>query len=273
MKTHILIYCFALVFLMLFGACEKSVFLEKENTERPVLSVAQGNRQVSNEVYVHSFAEVRIGKKALASFSIANRGTKNLEIGNLNSDSKYFTVSKPAKQILAPGEYVNFTVTFAPEKWGEEIAKVSFFSNDPKNNTFSFLLMGSGALSASFRTDSFKVEYPEGVNTVPFNDADGNGTRFITSVSINDPNNVLTKDVKVIVNLTFEDGTKGQITKTMYETGPGVLKFENGVLAFGFSVRYGSKNTYVDVEAYMLFPSGERSNTLKYRIVRPLGAN
>lgn len=269
-KIYLLI---SAMLLFVLASCEKSVFTEKEASEVPVVSVAQGNRAVLNEVFVHSFSEVRIGKSATVNFMISNRGKRNLELGNINSDSPYFKVSKPSKNILAPGEFVSFSVTFAPGKWGEEVAKVSFFTNDPKNNTFSFLLMGSGSQAASFKTDGYKVEYPEGINTVPFNDADGNGTRFITSIPVDDPNNVITQDIKVVVNLSFEDGTKGQITKTMYETNPGVLRFENGILSYGFSIRFGSKNTYVDVEAYMVFPNGERSNSLKYRIPRPPGAN
>ena len=83
---------------------------------------------------VHDFGNIKKGEKVSHVFRVKNSGKSNLHLRKVSS-SCGCTVSQPDKNIIAPGETTNITVTFDSRgRSGRQNQAITVLSNDPKKS-------------------------------------------------------------------------------------------------------------------------------------------
>jgi hypothetical protein len=265
--THSLVFW---SFLLLLVGCDSPFLEETKEDEAPQVKVSLNGQSIPNEIFLYDFRPLKVGQTQTLTFTVTNQGKKTLVLGEVLPDNENFYVTPFEVSQLAQGESTDFSVTFAPKYWGDHIANVGFLCNDPKNTAFNFLVRGAGDENA--RISYRKVQTPDGLNTITFNDGEGEGTRFLTTLDVYDPGNTVNNAARLHLRVTFEDGTEGTLLKTVDNTNPNALQVLGNQLTFGLGIRFG-ESAYVDVQAQLELNNGVRTNTVNYRIPRPEGAN
>jgi uncharacterized repeat protein (TIGR01451 family) len=90
------------------------------------------------------------GGSILRTFTIANQGTDNLTLGNVNvsgAQAADFVVSLQPSASIAPNTNTTFQITFAPSAAGLRSANLSFSNNDADENPFEFSVQGTGIVA------------------------------------------------------------------------------------------------------------------------------
>ena len=256
--------------LLLLVGCNSPFLDEAQQDEAPQLKVTLNRTSVPNETFLYDFRPLKVGQTQTITFSVTNAGKKELVLGEVLPDNENFQVTAFEVSRLAQGESTSFSVTFAPKYWGDHIANVGFLCNDPENTAFNLLVRGAGDENA--RISYRKVQTPDGINTITFNDGEGEGTRFLTTLDVYDPGSTVDNAAQLQLRVTFEDGTEGTLVKTVDNSNPNALQILGNQLTFGLGVRFG-ESAYVDVQAQLVLSNGVRTNTVTYRISRPEGAN
>lgn len=102
------------------------------------------------------FPELLPGLSAQHRFYVHNEGTAYLDISTISlsgDQASSFAVVPPADLVLAPGESLEFSVSFAPMAAGLHSAVLSVYSNDPSTPLHSFDVIGSASDEVSERPD------------------------------------------------------------------------------------------------------------------------
>lgn len=257
-----------LVFFLI--GCNSPFLEEPQRDEAPQIKVLLNRQEVSNDTFLYDFSPLKVGQTQTITFTVSNQGKKELVLGEVLPDNENFEVTAFDVSRLARGESTTFSITFAPKYWGDHIANVGFLCNDPENTAFNLLVRGAGDENA--RISYRKVQTPDGINTITFNDGEGEGTRFFVTFDTYDPGSTINNAAQLQLKVTFEDGTEGTLVKTVDNSNANSLQILGDQLTFGLGIRFG-ESTYVDVEAQLVLDNGARTNTVTYRIPRPEGAN
>lgn len=135
----------------LFGTSQTGGFtIGSEAAKKPDISVQQDGSALEDgkPSSKRNFGSVKVGKTGRAKvFTIKNSGNASLtgiavrKDGAANGD---FTVSKPTKTTLAPGESTQFKVKFSPTAKGKRKAVLRIKSNDSDENPFDIAITGEG---------------------------------------------------------------------------------------------------------------------------------
>ncbi|MBD3288606.1 choice-of-anchor D domain-containing protein, partial [candidate division KSB1 bacterium] len=134
-----------------------TISIESNDPANPVTTLiadGDGFTYGDPDIYVNPpqliFNTIRIGKSQERSFYIDNRGTDNLHITSITTNSNHFKVSYDTSSygenlVLQPGEpviYIN--VTFRPLSAGNFNGQVMIHSNDPDSSQARIELIGFG---------------------------------------------------------------------------------------------------------------------------------
>ncbi len=257
-----------LAILFNFSACDSH--LVYENGQNPKLSVFYKDLNAS-EMPAIDFEMVRVNKQIERIIVLKNTGEGKLRIGSLNTDHAFFTVGKPSKNELSPGESCEAKVLFKPTKWGLYSSNLSIISSDPAQRQVVFTIKGQSTQAPGLSFGS--ITAPEGYNTVKF-DFDGKGTKFLTEIATDDPDHAITKGASLYLTATFSDGKVHEIVKKGSGTEANGLMLSNkgDKVSFFTSMRFGM-STHIDFKLYMVLESGEKTPILEYRFIRPADAN
>ena len=131
------------------GEYEGNITVNSNDLENGELNVhLMGNGFVSAIITVseegHDFGELLVGENADWQFTVGNAGEADLEVESIRILGDYYSLVPDEAFVLASGEELEFTVTFAPEDAGDELnGNVVIVSNDPVNGELVMNLTGS----------------------------------------------------------------------------------------------------------------------------------
>lgn len=267
LKSHLFLLLAGLLFL---GGCMDRY---EEGGEPNILltgltlSIVQDEETQMNRV---RFPNLDFGESFRAVFEIQNNGTGTLEVGQITVDNGDFRVEQDRRS-LAPNESMRFTVIFEPKGFGEQRTTLAFLSNDAEQTLVQLELVG-GSNAAPQIAGNPVVTLPNGLNTEVV-DAEGElGTLFYYEFELDDPANVITDEVELVIRGEFSNGTAGNIVKTTEGTERERVTFTENRMGYYMVIRFGA-STYVDFEIFLRFPDGRTTQTITYRQQRPDGAN
>ncbi len=124
----------------------------------PVAQVSDGGTAVANGGSV-AFPAIA-GVPMTQTFTVTNAGTLTLTLGSVSVSGTGFTLSSPpGSTSLAPGDSTTFVVQLSAAAVGNYTGTVSFATNDPNNNPFSFTL--AGTVSTGVIVDNGQAGYSE----------------------------------------------------------------------------------------------------------------
>ncbi|MGF1534449.1 MAG: DUF1573 domain-containing protein [Bernardetiaceae bacterium] len=217
------------------------------------------------------FPTLDFGESFRAVFELRNTGTGALEIGAITTDHSAFVVSEHERRI-GSDEAITFSVTFKPEGFGDQRATLAFFSNDEDKPLFRVRLLGSSNAAPRIGNTPSLLTLPRGLNTEDLGDGDSFATLFYHEFDLNDPAQVITDEVELVIKGRFSNGTSGTIIKTKQGNEIERLTIANGKMSYYLVIRFGV-STRVDFDIFLRFPDGRVTETTSYPLVRPDGAN
>lgn len=101
------------------------------------------------------FAAQNIGDSQTKTFRIQNVGLANLSVSSISlvgGNPGDFLLSATGPYNIAPGNFVNFNITFQPTAAGVRTTTVTIVNNDADENPYTFLIQGTGLCTASSNT-------------------------------------------------------------------------------------------------------------------------
>src|SRR5690606_27089185 len=101
------------------------------------------------------FAAQNIGDSQTKTFRIQNVGLANLSVSSISlvgGNPGDFLLSATGPYNIAPGNFVNFNITFQPTAAGIRTTTVTIANNDADENPYTFLIQGTGLCTASSNT-------------------------------------------------------------------------------------------------------------------------
>ena len=116
--------------------------------EKPQIVLIKGFNTISNGSIGFSFSPVAVNFESKpARFAVRNNGTADLIIDSISvvsGDTSQFTVNfADAGQIIPPGNFTTFEITFTPKSIGTKTAVVSIQGNAYANASFVFVVNGT----------------------------------------------------------------------------------------------------------------------------------
>lgn len=269
-----------LSFLMMtvLSSCDKGFLAPEQETSTFEILVKENERRSSPlDTAAVEFPKTRVNDESSQTFTIKNTGEHPLRLGNITTDQAYFQVIEPEISVIEAGESADFEVKFLPGNWGEYYATVGFFTDAQDGQAYNFEVVGTGTLAPELTTDNMETETPDGLNTVPFNDFDGNGTLFSFNIPIDDPNASIDENTRLFIDGKFSNGTEASLIHTATDEGTKRLIFNRTegstevVMNFQIALRFGV-STHVDFKLQLEVQNGELSNPIEFRFRRPPGA-
>ena len=112
-------------------------FFVVPNGAAPVASVSTTTLNIGN---------VTVGSTGTGTFTVYNTGTAPLEVSDIASSVATFTTA-PIAAIIAPGDSLLVTVTFAPTVAAPLTTVVTVVSNDPANPALTVIVNGTGVVA------------------------------------------------------------------------------------------------------------------------------
>ncbi|MCW0216912.1 MAG: SUMF1/EgtB/PvdO family nonheme iron enzyme, partial [Prosthecobacter sp.] len=120
------------------------------DTRDPVLVVEEPtDTALVSGVSVTDFIAVELGESQSRTYTLRNTGgpgLENLVVSLVGTHSTDFSATGLGVTSLAPGESVNFSVSFIPTALGQREATLRITSTDPANGIFEIGLTGQGGL-------------------------------------------------------------------------------------------------------------------------------
>jgi hypothetical protein len=101
------------------------------------------------------FASQAIGTPQAKNFRIQNVGTASLSASSITlvgGNTADFAVTAAAPYTIAPGAFVDFTITFTPTAIGSRTTTVTIANNDSNENPYTFLIEGTGTCATATNT-------------------------------------------------------------------------------------------------------------------------
>jgi hypothetical protein len=101
------------------------------------------------------FASQAIGTPQAKNFRIQNVGTASLTASSVTvvgGNTADFVVTAAAPYTIAPGAFVDFTITFNPTATGSRTTTVTIANNDSNENPYTFLIEGAGTCTTATNT-------------------------------------------------------------------------------------------------------------------------
>ncbi len=163
-------------------------------------------------------------------------------------------------------------MTFAPQTFGDQTARLAFFTNDADNPIIKIQLSGRSNPAPSISDQNISLTFPEGINSRPFGDNGDSATIFFQEFDYEDPSGAITNDVELVIIGRYSSGQNELIRKGTPGAEEERITLRNGKLSYYLTVFFGI-STFIDFEIYFSFPDGRRSESTNYRLVRPEGAN
>jgi hypothetical protein len=254
--------------LLLLTACEKSPFDEKQDTGRIELRGSLGRIEADS---LYTYADIRVGRSQDLTFTLTNRGSKSLKIGQVSTDNKDYTVVRNFdKDEIRVGERITFTIRFDATKGGYNATNIAFMSSDEMHMVFRFRVRFF-VREAPTLTSFGNVSTPDGLNTIDLRDGEAFGTRFLVELPLNDPNEVVNPaTVELLLEAKFQNTDEViQIVKRGFEL---TFSPDRRIISYTFAARFG-ESEYIDLTAWIRLPTGDVSNKVSYRLQKPEGAN
>lgn len=138
---------FALSPAAIFVSTNSGMLFTNLPLQAPQITVERSGQGLNTGEGAADFGAVEVTQSAPITFTIRNTGTTDLEGLALGKDGAHagdYTLGNLAELDLAPGEFTDFTVTFAPSAKGVRTANVRITSNDPTEPSFLIRVTGSG---------------------------------------------------------------------------------------------------------------------------------
>jgi len=113
----------------------------------PDLAVLEAGKTIADGGSAKSYGTVTLKKSKTVTYTLKNTGEqtlKNIVVAATGKNAKEFKVTKPSKNLLAPGKSITFKVTFKPTAAGSRVAALRITSNDTDENPYDIKLSGTG---------------------------------------------------------------------------------------------------------------------------------
>lgn len=116
-----------------------------ERLDQPKLDVFQGAAPFAKGS-TYNFGDTLVGSPLSATFTVSNSGFSNLVLNApITVPAGFSVTSSFGTTVLAPNQSTNFTIQYNASAEGTSSGVVSFGSNDPLANPFTFNVTGSAA--------------------------------------------------------------------------------------------------------------------------------
>lgn len=138
---------FALSPAAVYLSTNSGMLFTNQPAQVPQITVERSAVGVNSGEGVMDFGMMEVTRNETFTITVRNTGTVDLEGLALSKDGTHaadFTLGALTAPTLAPGDSMDFTVTFAPSAKGARTANVRLASNDPTESSFLIRVMGSG---------------------------------------------------------------------------------------------------------------------------------
>ena len=121
-----------------------------------VLSVSEFSRipEIAVDTDTVQFLEVAVSASEELDFTIRNNGTGNLIVSDILVEGDYFSTDFEGETDIDPEDFLEVTVTFAPEDIGDFTATLTINSNDPENGNVTITVSGIGTAAIGVDPDT-----------------------------------------------------------------------------------------------------------------------
>jgi uncharacterized protein (DUF2141 family) len=110
----------------------------------PVVQVSDGSTTIPDNTGSDSFGTTFVGTSVSKTFTITNIGTQNVVLtGPITVPTGFTVTSSLGTTTVAPGASTTFTVRMDSSTPGTYSGNLSFGTNDPNNNPYSFAISGT----------------------------------------------------------------------------------------------------------------------------------